>query len=48
MVPSSDVIELDMDVESALKMIVSLGVGVPPWVREQHAVDKPAAAQAEN
>ena len=23
--------ELDMDVESAIKMIVSLGVVVPPW-----------------
>ncbi|TDJ47846.1 MAG: DUF502 domain-containing protein [Gammaproteobacteria bacterium] len=38
MVPKADVIELDMDVESALKMIVSLGVVVPPWVRKQHAV----------
>ncbi|HHQ15091.1 MAG TPA: DUF502 domain-containing protein, partial [Chromatiales bacterium] len=33
MIPRSDAIELDMDVESALKMIVSLGVVVPPWVR---------------
>ena len=33
MIPRSDVIELDMDVESALKMIVSLGVVVPPWAR---------------
>jgi uncharacterized membrane protein len=31
MVPRRDVIELDMDVESALKMVVSLGVVVPPW-----------------
>ena len=31
MVPRKDVIELDMDVESALKMVVSLGVVVPPW-----------------
>jgi len=38
MVPQADTIELDMDVESALKMIVSLGVVVPPWVRTQHAV----------
>lgn len=37
-VPSKDTIELDMDVESALKMIVSLGVVVPPWVRDRHAV----------
>ena len=33
MVPRRDVIELDMDVESALKMVVSLGVVVPPWQR---------------
>jgi uncharacterized membrane protein len=38
MVPRSDVIELDMDVESALKMVVSLGVVVPPWVRNKYAV----------
>ncbi|MDJ0927695.1 MAG: DUF502 domain-containing protein [Gammaproteobacteria bacterium] len=34
MVPRSEVIELDMDVEQALKMIVSLGVVVPPWNRK--------------
>ena len=39
MVPRRDVIELDMDVESALKMVVSLGVVVPPWQR-------PAAAES--
>ncbi|MBT8445462.1 MAG: DUF502 domain-containing protein [Gammaproteobacteria bacterium] len=33
MVPRADTIELDMDVESALKMVVSLGVVVPAWVR---------------
>lgn len=38
MVPWSDVIELDMDVEAALKMVVSLGVVVPPWVRHKYAV----------
>jgi uncharacterized membrane protein len=37
-VPAGDTIELDMDVESALKMIVSLGVVVPPWVRDKHAI----------
>ena len=40
LVPAGDTIELDMDVESALKMIVSLGVVVPPWVRQRHALDK--------
>jgi uncharacterized membrane protein len=38
MVPRTDVIELDMDVEAALKMIVSLGVVVPDWVGQKHAV----------
>ena len=38
MVPKSDVIELDMDVEAALKMVVSLGVVVPSWVKQHHAV----------
>ena len=31
MVPRKDVIELDMDVDEALKMIISLGVVVPKW-----------------
>ena len=39
MVPMSGVIELDMDVESALKMVVSLGVVVPKWVKRKHAVN---------
>ncbi len=38
MVPACDVIELDMDVEAALKMIVSLGVVVPPWIPQKHGV----------
>ena len=37
MVPKSDVIELEMEVEDALKMVVSLGVVVPRWDGE----DKP-------
>jgi uncharacterized membrane protein len=39
MVPMTDVIELDMDVESALKMVVSLGVVVPEWVKRKHGVN---------
>ena len=31
-VPKQDVRELDMDVDEALKMIISLGVVVPPWL----------------
>ena len=31
LVPRKDVIELDMEVDEALKMIISLGVVVPPW-----------------
>ena len=34
LVPKKDVIELDMDVDEALKMIISLGVVVPPWQGE--------------
>ena len=30
-VPKKDVVELDMDVDEALKMIISLGVVVPHW-----------------
>ena len=30
-VPKEDVIELDMEVDEAFKMIVSLGVVVPTW-----------------
>lgn len=37
MVPAQDVIELDMDIEAALKMVVSLGVVVPPWTPDEHA-----------
>ena len=31
MVPRKDIKVLDMDVDEALKMIISLGVVVPPW-----------------
>ncbi len=30
-VPKKDVTVLDMEVDEALKMIISLGVVVPPW-----------------
>ena len=36
-VPRKDVIELDMEVDEALKMIISLGVVVPTWSKEQTA-----------
>ena len=36
-VPRKDIIELDMDVDEALKMIISLGVVVPTWRQEQTA-----------
>ena len=35
MVPRKDVIELDMEVDEALKMIISLGVVVPRWRNDQ-------------
>ena len=34
-VPRKDIIELDMEVDEALKMIISLGVVVPTWRRDQ-------------
>jgi len=34
-VPRKDVIELDMEVDEALKMIISLGVVVPRWRRDE-------------
>jgi len=34
-VPRKDVIELDMEVDEALKMIISLGVVVPTWRRDR-------------
>ncbi len=36
-VPTKDVIELDMEVDEALKMIISLGVVVPTWREDQTA-----------
>lgn len=35
MVPKEDVIELDMSVEDGLKMIISMGVVVPPWGKDK-------------
>ena len=36
-VPKKDVIELDMEVDEAAKLIMSLGVVVPQWTKEQTA-----------
>ena len=36
-VPEKDAIELDMEVDEAAKLIMSLGVVVPQWTREQTA-----------
>jgi len=35
MVPRKDITVLDMDVDEALKMVISLGVVVPTWRKEQ-------------
>jgi uncharacterized membrane protein len=35
MLPKTDVIELDMAVEDGLKMIISMGVVVPPWQKDK-------------
>jgi uncharacterized membrane protein len=34
-VPKKDVVVLDMDVDEALKMVISLGVVVPTWREDQ-------------
>jgi len=46
MVPRIDVIELDMDVEEALKMVVSLGVVVPRWVKRDKQFELAKAGPA--
>lgn len=43
MVPKEDAVVLDMDVESALKMIISLGVVVPTWTPD--SLPPPLAGQ---
>ena len=45
--PKKDVIELDMEIDEALKMILSLGVVVPAWRRDQIA-ELPLELPAEN
>lgn len=35
MVPKSDAIEMEMSVEEGLKMIISMGVVVPPWKKDE-------------
>jgi uncharacterized membrane protein len=35
MVPKNDVVELDMTVEEAIKFVMSLGVVVPRWTKDQ-------------
>ena len=42
MVQKDDVIELDMAVEDGLKMIISLGVAVPPWQKDELVVERQA------
>ena len=40
MVPEQDVIELDMNVEDALKMVISLGVVVPNEDNEKNNLEE--------
>jgi len=42
MVPAEDVIELEMSVEDGLKMIISMGVVVPPWGKDKLLADTTA------
>ncbi len=45
MVPRDDMIELDMSVDDALKMIISLGVIVPPWPKPHERGDEAELAE---
>jgi uncharacterized membrane protein len=45
MVPRKDVTVLDMEVDEALKMIISLGVVVPEWRRDELVGEDTAAAE---
>ncbi len=45
-VPREDIIVLDMDVDEALKMIISLGVVVPKW-RKDEIAELPLAAKTD-
>jgi len=46
-VPKRDVIELDMEIDEALKMIISLGVVIPAWRKDQIG-ELPLELPAEN
>jgi uncharacterized membrane protein len=46
-VPKKDIIELDMEIDEALKMIISLGVVVPTWGKERIA-ELPLGLPADN
>ena len=43
MVPRNELVELEMTIDEALRMVVSLGVVVPPWPREGPALPAGAA-----
>jgi len=46
-VPKKDIIELDMEIDEALKMIISLGVIVPTWGKDRIA-ELPLGLPADN
>ena len=46
-VPKKDIIELDMEIDEALKMIISLGVVVPTWGKDRIA-ELPLGLPADN
>ena len=46
-VPKKDIIELDMEIDEALKMIISLGVVVPTWAKDRIA-ELPLGLPADN
>jgi uncharacterized membrane protein len=46
LVPKDEVIELDMTVDEALRMVISLGVVVPQWRKRQLVAGKPVVPAA--
>ena len=46
MIPTRDVVELDMSVDEGLKMIVSMGVVVPQWSKGEDASVAPLPPSA--
>jgi len=47
LVPTKDVIELEMNVDEALKMVISLGMVEPQWPREAKSLEKDTESKSD-